>query len=348
MIQQLISQTREENKENKMKLNRRSRVNMLILISLATIALVIVLMNNAQKRDEAFDEPYHPFISEEAKQEYLAFYDEHAESWPVDSDTLMVPTSFGETFVRISGPENGQPLVLLAGDSENSLAWIPQIEALSKDYRVYAVDNIYDNGRSVYSRPIEKPEDYVKWLDDLFIELGLENINLVGFSYGGWQAAMYAFEHPERLNKLVLISSHGGVNPRIEVMVRGMTYYLFPTETRVKNYIYWFLPDATANEESKPVVDDMVAATYLSFQTFKRRSFVNPTVFNDEDWQNLAVPTLYMMGENDVMFSAEKATSHLNEVAPDIQTMVTSDAGHDITFIKSDWVNEQILLFFEE
>lgn len=326
----------------------RNKVNKLILITLATITFVIVLRNNAQKRNELFDEPYHPFKSEEAKQQYLAYYDEHAESWPVDSETLMVPTSFGETFVRISGPEDGHPLVLLAGDSENSLAWIPQIEALAKDYRVYAVDNIYDNGRSVYSRPIENLDDFVQWLDDLFIELGLENINLVGFSYGGWQAAMYAFEHPERLNKLVLISSHGSINPRIEIFVRGMTYYFFPTEARVKNYIYWFLPDATANEESKQVVDTMVNATYLSFQTFKRRSFVSPTVFKDEEWQNLEVPTLYMIGENDVMFSAEKSILNLNEVAPDIQTMITSDAGHDITFLKSDWVNEQILRFFEE
>lgn len=321
---------------------------MIILISLVTITTVIVINNYAQKQDETFDEPYHPFISEEAKQQYLAFYDEHAEDWPVDSESLMVPTSFGQTFVRVSGPEDGHPLVLLSGDSDNSLAWIPQIESLSKDYRVFAVDNIYDNGRSIYSRPIENPEDYVQWLDELFIELGLENINLVGYSYGGWQATMYALDHQERLNKLVLISSVGIISPRIEVLVRSIIYYSFPTPSMVKNFIYWFLPDAIKNEESKQVVDTMVTATFLSFDTFKRRSFVNPTVFTDDDWHNLNVPTYYMVGENDVVYSAEKAITHLNEVAPHIQTRITSDAGHDVTFIKAKWVNEQILLFLEE
>ena len=322
---------------------------MKIVFSLVALTLIFLVGNIVLKNDETFDEPYHPFISEEAKQQYLAFYDEHAESWPVDSDTMMIPTSFGQTFVRISGPENGHPLVLLPGDTENSLAWIPQIEALSKDYRVFAVDNIYDNGRSIYSRPIEKPEDFVQWLDDLFIELGLENINLVGYSYGGWIATMYALDHPKQVNKLVIISNPGIIFPRINVLVRAITYNFFRTDTMVKNYIYWFNPDAITNEESKQVVDDMVTATLLSFDTFKRRSYVMPLPgFSDEEWQNLEVPTLYMVGENEVIYSAEKAITRLNEVAPHIQTRITSDAGHDLPFLKANWVNEQILRFLDE
>jgi hypothetical protein len=69
------------------------------------------------------EEPYHPFKSQEAKETYLAYYDEHAKRWPIASEEKMVKTSFGQTFVRISGPEDGAPLVLLPGDSENSLAF---------------------------------------------------------------------------------------------------------------------------------------------------------------------------------------------------------------------------------
>ena len=86
-------------------------------------------------------ESYHPFRSQEAKETYLTYYDECAKRWPVASEEKMVKTSFGQTFVRISGPEDGPPLVLLSGDSENALAWIPQIAALSEDYRTYAVEN---------------------------------------------------------------------------------------------------------------------------------------------------------------------------------------------------------------
>lgn len=73
---------------------------------------------------------YHPFRSAAAKDEYLAYYDEQARRWPVASESQLVGTSFGQTFVRVSGPEERPPLVLLPGDSENSLAWIPVIEAL--------------------------------------------------------------------------------------------------------------------------------------------------------------------------------------------------------------------------
>ena len=59
-------------------------------------------------------ETYHPFKSQEAKEIYLAFYDEYAEQWPVASENMMVDTSFGQTFVRVSGPFDGQPLVLSA------------------------------------------------------------------------------------------------------------------------------------------------------------------------------------------------------------------------------------------
>jgi len=55
-----------------------------------------------------------------------------------------VDTSLGQTFVRVQGPATDPPLVLLPGDSENSLVWIPVIEAPSADHRTYALDHIAD------------------------------------------------------------------------------------------------------------------------------------------------------------------------------------------------------------
>ena len=150
---------------------------------------------------------YHPFKSEKAKEKYLAFYDEHAKLWPVPSKNKYIETSYGQTFVRISGPEDKLPLILLPGDTENSLSWMPQIKEFSEHYKTYAIDCIYDNGRSIYSSPLKELRDFVNWLDELFDSLNLKNgINLLGFSYGGWQASIYALAHPERLNKIILIS----------------------------------------------------------------------------------------------------------------------------------------------
>jgi pimeloyl-ACP methyl ester carboxylesterase len=196
-------------------------------------------------------ESYHPFKSQKAKEMYLSYYNEQVKCWPVASEEKIVITSFGQTYIRISGPKKGMPLVLLSGDSENSLAWIHQIKALSKHFRTYAIDNIWDNGRSINTNPIKKPSDFVQWLDELFSALQLENINLIGFSYGGWLASLYALSYPERLNKLVLIAPLGVLPPRFAVLIRGILYYFFPIHSMVKNYLYWYNADSIKNKKVK-------------------------------------------------------------------------------------------------
>ena len=292
-------------------------------------------------------ESYHPFRSKKAKETYLTYYDEYAKRWPIASEYKLVKTSFGQTFVRVSGPKDGPPLVLLPGDSENSLAWTPQIAALSVDYRTYALDHIFDNGRSIYTRPMKKPSDFVQWLDELFTALELDNINLMGFSYGGWQASLYALSFPQRLNKLILLAPAATVlSGRLEVLVRGMLYYFIPTHFIVQRYLYWYNADSVRKDEtSREAIDNMVTEVLLSTKCFKRRRFVPPTVLTNKDWQNLKVPTLFLVGENEVTYSAQKAIRHLNKVAPKVKTVITPDAGHDLAIVKTEWVNNEVLKF---
>jgi len=128
---------------------------------------------------------HHPFRSAQAQAEYLAYYDERAKGWPVPAETRLVDTAFGQTFMRISGTKSAPPLVLLPGSVFNSLMWIPNIAALSRAYRTYALDNIYDCGRSIYTREFKTSQDFVLWLDELFTALDLgDNIRMMGLSYG--------------------------------------------------------------------------------------------------------------------------------------------------------------------
>ena len=148
---------------------------------------------------------YHPFRSAKAKEEYLTYYDKKSEAWPVASENRVVETYYGKTFVRISGPSDAPPLVLLPGAAASSLMWKYSIKSLSERYCVYAIDNIYDVGRSVYSRRMKSSDDFVSWLDELFTTLKLgNNINLMGLSYGGWLTAKYALHHPEKVLVLFL------------------------------------------------------------------------------------------------------------------------------------------------
>lgn len=298
------------------------------------------------KQKNIMQAPYHPFRSQHAKEAYLAVYDEQVKKWPVQSEDRMVNTSFGQTYVRISGLSDGQPLVLLPGDSENSLNWIPQIKAFSQDYRIYALDNVYDNGRSIFKRHMKKPSDFVAWLDEFFTALDLHDINLMGFSYGGWQASLYALAFPTRLNTLVLLAPAATVlAARFEVFIRALLYFFIHTPSIVRNYYYWYSADSVKQNRTRKIIDDMITEDLLAKQCFKVRKFVAPTVLTDKEWQALRVPTLFLTGEHEVTYSAHKAIRRLNRIAPHVKTIITSDAGHDLAIAKPEWVNKEVLQF---
>ena len=52
-------------------------------------------------------------------------------------------------------------------------------------------------------------EDYVLHYMDLFDRLGLQTLDLGGFSLGGWLAAEFAVRQPQRLRRLVLVAPAG-------------------------------------------------------------------------------------------------------------------------------------------
>ncbi|HEY31489.1 MAG TPA: alpha/beta hydrolase [Dehalococcoidia bacterium] len=294
---------------------------------------------------------YHPFKSEKAKERYLTFYDTEAKKWPVDSETRMVNTSYGQTFLRISGPVDTQPLVLLPGFSGNSLMWIPNIKALSECYRTYALDNIYDNGRSIYTRPITSPDDFVKWLDELFnaLEFG-DNINLMGLSYGGWLTSLYALRYPNRLNKIVLLAPAATVLPlRLSFYIYGFPTFLLPLRYFSKRMFFRLMEDSVKKDEiSRMWVEDFIDNMFIASRCFKPRRPCNPTVLEDQELQSIKVPALYVVGENEKIYSAQKAVQHLSQVAPHIKTETIPSAGHDLTFVQAEMVNKKVLDFLQQ
>jgi hypothetical protein len=84
-----------------------------------------------------------PFRSAEAKAEYHDLYMKRAEEWTVASETRLINTPSGQTFICVSGSVTAPPLILLPDSKGTSLTWIPNIANLSTHYRTYALDSIY-------------------------------------------------------------------------------------------------------------------------------------------------------------------------------------------------------------
>jgi pimeloyl-ACP methyl ester carboxylesterase len=93
---------------------------------------------------------------------------------------------------------------------------------LALGHQVIGVD-LYGHGRTALTdRPLSF-EDMADDIAGLIQHLGLEKADLLGFSLGGAVALQTAIRHPERVNKLVLISTvfkRTGWHPEMQV---GMT-----------------------------------------------------------------------------------------------------------------------------
>ncbi len=295
-------------------------------------------------------EPWHPFRSAAAQAEYLAFYDGRAKRWPVPSESAMVPTTFGDTYVRVQGPADGPPMVLLPGDSETSLSWTPVIEEFAAEHRVYAPDHIYDLGRSSHRRRPRRPDDLVRWVIELLDGLHVDDVRLVAHSYGAWIAALHALQFPERLHKLVLLSPPATVlRAPFGLVARAILYGTVARRSVVERYLYWYAPDCVRDDATRPVIDEMIEEDLLARRCFKieKRDIVRPTVLSDDDWRRLAVPTLCLVGRHEVSYSAERAIQRLAAVAPHVTTAIT-DGDHHLTITQPDWVIERVLGFLAD
>ena len=294
----------------------------------------------------------HPFRSAEARERYLAYYDAEAESWPVPGETRMVRTDHGETCVRVTGPHDAPPLVLQPGVWGHSLMWPPAlIEALSEDFRTYAVDNICDVGRSVSSRPLTKTDEFMSWLDGLFDALGLaDGINLMGCSRGAWLSAEYVLHAPHRLAKVVWLSPAlvaSGPRPGgFAGLPISLAALLAPSPATVGALMRWLMPDYLRSDPRS--FDKYVADTALGLQCFdttKACRYLGPRKFDDAELRGIGVPVLYMAGAEEKMSSATAAVSRLAAVAPDIETAVFPGAGHDLLTVQPEALGRRMLEF---
>ena len=294
---------------------------------------------------------HHPFVSAKAMEKYLQFNDQRAKAWPVPFEARTVETPSGRTFMRVSGPADAPPMVLLPGGGTHSLMWIPNIAELSLHHRVYALDSILDVGRSSNSRPIKKVEELTAWLDELFEALGLRSgVRLVALSHGAWLAAHYARQYPARLSKLVLLAPAGWVLPiRPSFLLLMMQILLWPRRYFIRKVYRKTLPGLVATgEPGLKLIDEMTEDLALGLECFGLRRMtqvLEPTVVDDEALKGIAVPTLFVIGEDELIYSRAEALERLARVAPQIETAVIPGAGHDMTWLKPELVNRAVLDF---
>ncbi len=115
----------------------------------------------------------------------------------------------------------GPPLVLIHGIGDSSATWAPVIGELSRRHLVIAPD-LLGHGNSDKPRADYSVAAYANGVRDLLGVLGVERATLVGHSLGGGVAMQFAYQFPERTERLVLVGS-GGAGPDVTPVLRAMT-----------------------------------------------------------------------------------------------------------------------------
>ncbi len=121
----------------------------------------------------------------------------------------------------VSYVEAGKGPVLLlihgiAGQCEN---WREVIEPLARHHTVIAPD-FPGHGSSEAGGGDYSLGALAGGLRDLLLALGHERATLVGHSLGGGVAMQFAYQHPEMIERLVLVSS-GGLGPEVSPVLRA-------------------------------------------------------------------------------------------------------------------------------
>ena len=101
---------------------------------------------------------------------------------------------------------DGPAVILIHGVGLDLAMWDAQVTALKDHYTVIRYDML---GHGLSAKPPGERflKDYVAQLENLIGYLGLGQAALVGFSMGGLVARAYAQAHPDRLARLVIMSS---------------------------------------------------------------------------------------------------------------------------------------------
>jgi pimeloyl-ACP methyl ester carboxylesterase len=101
----------------------------------------------------------------------------------------------------------GEPLLLLHGGLMTTQAFGPTLASLARHRRVIGVDLLGHGHTALGSRTAIRLEDIGRDLGVVVQALGLRQVDVMGYSFGGGAGMQLAFQHPDLVRRLVIVSS---------------------------------------------------------------------------------------------------------------------------------------------
>jgi pimeloyl-ACP methyl ester carboxylesterase len=116
---------------------------------------------------------------------------------------------------------SGPSLLLIHGLGCDSSTWLPVMAKLARRYTVIAPD-LLGHGSSAKPRADYTLGGYANAMRDLLTLLGVDRVTVVGHSFGGGIAMQFAYQFPERTERLLMIAP-GGLGKEVTPLLRMLT-----------------------------------------------------------------------------------------------------------------------------
>lgn len=230
--------------------------------------------------------------------------------------------------------EGGFPVMLIHGSGPGVTSWANWrlvIPELAKHRRVVAPDML---GFGYSERPednVYNRERWVKHAIGVLDELGLEQVDLVGNSFGGGLALSLAIEHPQRVRRLVLMGSVGvsfpitkgldevwGYQPSVETMRKLMDVFAYD-----KSLLTGELAEMRYQASIRPGFQESFAAMFPA----PRQRWVDNLSSDEDDIRALPHETLVLHGREDEVIPLQ-VSYQLAELIDRAQLHVFGRCGH--------------------
>ena len=262
----------------------------------------------------------------------------------------MSATSHPVQYVTIHGHRrayvkagSGPVVLLLHGLGCDHTTWEPVIDSLARRYTVIAPD-LLGHGKSDKPRADYSVGGYANGMRDLLTVLGIDKVTVIGHSFGGGVAMQFAYQFPERTERMLLVSS-GGLGPEVSPAIRAITSPGFHQAMALLTlpgvrHIGKAGLHALSRTSWKMTRDlDEVAEIYDSFKDPNARHAIRHVVRAVVDWRGQivtmadrayltdAMPMCVVWGRDDAVIPVRHA-SNAARLAPKARVEVIPNAGH--------------------
>lgn len=263
-----------------------------------------------------------------------------------------IKTKTRENNVLDSG--QGDAIIFIHGSGPGVSAyanWRLVIPKLENDFRVIAPDMLGFGFTQRLENDVYNKANWTAQLVEIMDEMGVSKAHFVGNSFGGAMALSMAINHPNRVNKMVLMGSVGVSFPITQGLDEVWGYQ--PSIENMRHLLDLFAYDRNlVNDELARLRYE--ASTREGFQEsfsamfpMPRQKSVDALAFDNAELKSIKNETLIIHGRDDLIIPLSNSIK-LNQLIDNSQLHVFGRCGHWTQIEKTDDFCDLISKFFKK